>query len=221
MEWEEELPFDALADESTQKSESGQADGEVIRLDCLLPGDDETNAASPAALRVYLNAMIELTSRHAQGLSLLALTVDETSLIKFFGRQGVLLIARAVARCLHQETRDHDVVARIEVDPPTLFPVFGVVCPLLNEEQAAALAERLRQAMLAQVTESERPWLGLSFGVASTSLDIADPDALIARACEALKSAQRNGGGKVWRHSDSVRRMIEGEEGTDDGPNPN
>ncbi len=195
------------------------------RLDALLPQDAETGAVTPEALRDYLNAVMEMADRYGQPLALLAVAVDtaeETqSVLRRFGAEGARLIGRAVARCLHQETRLHDVVGRAKASNLYELPIFLVVCPLRGEAQAARLAERMREAMTAYAADPDCPWLTVSVGVAAMAIDKPDPEALIARAAEALHRARQVPGGCVWRHADTLRRLCaenepERPEGQDD-----
>jgi diguanylate cyclase (GGDEF)-like protein len=211
MEWEDEPPFGHEPWVSDDASPENQANPGSRRLDLLLPADEQTGAASTSALNIYLDAMIELVSRSGQPLSLLCITVDDTAIVRFLGNEGIDLIGRAVARCLRQETRTHDVVGCADVDADAGIPIFMVVCPLLNEEHAAHLAERLRSAMTANA-DPGRPWLTLSMGVAALSIDITDGRELMARAYAAMFRAQRKGGDRVWRSSDTGRAFMEQQE---------
>ena len=185
------------------------------RLDFLLPLDPATGVATHEAACAYMDAMIALVSRHDQPLSLLSISVDDSPVLRFLGIEGAALIGRAVARCLRQETRAHDVVGHAHPDiAPDAF-TFLVTCPLLNEEQAAGLGERLRQAMTAQGGDAERPWLTLSVGVATLSLEVTDSQSLVARSLEALRRARRGGGSRVWKHTDTRRALIEREDAMD------
>jgi GGDEF domain-containing protein len=179
------------------------------RLDALLPQDSETGATAPAALRSYLNAMMEMAGRYAQPLAVLAIAVDTAaeanSVLRRFGVEGARLIGQAIVRCLHQETRLHDVVGRAEEIGAYELPTFVVVCPLRDEAGAALLAERLCMAMTAYAAEPDCPWLTVSIGVAALAIDILVPEALLARAADALRYARRDKGGRVWRYTDTLR----------------
>jgi two-component system cell cycle response regulator len=180
-----------------------------LRLDSLLPSDGDTGAVSHNAFRVALGALIDLMGRHAQPLTLLAIAADSSDTLRFLGESGVTLIGSAIARCLRQETRVHDIVGRADSKGACGSPEFLMVCPLMTEPLAAQFAERLREAMTLSAADRGTAWLTLSVGVASLSLDTQSADALIRRAEEALASAQRAGGGRVWSHTDSIRRIIE------------
>ena len=182
------------------------------RLDHLLPLDAETGVTTHQAACVYIDAMIEMVSRHEQTLSLLSIAVDESHILRFLGAEGAALIGRAVARCLRQETRTHDVVGHADPEmAPDAF-TFLVACPLLSEEQAGRLGERLRAAMTAHCGDANGPWLTLSIGIASLSLDVVESRSLVARSLEALRRARRAGGNRVWKHTDTRRTLMENSE---------
>src|SRR5579875_169993 len=161
------------------------------RLDILLPADQTTGAVTTQAGYVYLHAMIEMVMRKN-------------------------LIGQAIVRCIRQETRDYDLVYTLSLPTITDTPVFALVCPLMNEEEATALGERLRKIMTSHAGAEDRPWLSFSVGVASISLDAPDADSLTARACAALQKARRSGGGRLWRHSETLRAIIENESHSDE-----
>ncbi len=178
------------------------------RLDYLLPIDGETGVATHDAVCVYLDTMIEMVARHNLPLSVLSIAVDDSPVLRFLRAEGAALIGRGVARCLRQETRTHDVVghANPEISPDAF--TFLVICPLLPEHQATALAERLRAAMTAHSGEAERPWLTLSVGVAAMSLDVPASKLLIARSMDALRRA-RHKGNRIWKHTDTLRAIMD------------
>ena len=182
------------------------------RLDSLLPTEPETGAVEEAAFRAYLGAMMEMASRQGQKLSLLHVAADDSSVLRFLGEEGGRLIGKAMARCLRQETRIHDVIGCPSAEHAHPEPGFLIAMLLMNEEQVAPVAERLRETMTAHASGPGAPWLTISIGIATISLDTADPLELIARASSALRQARRSGGGRVWLHTDSVRRFIEREE---------
>ena len=197
----------AFPDEESGVTPQGSSPPE--RLDALLPADGETGAVTHAALKTYLGALIDLVSRHGQPLALLAVAPDPSDTLSRLGPVGAELIGSAIAQCMRQVTRVHDVVARSDQLASCGVPHFFVVLPLMNEALATPFGERMRVAMTTATAGDGRPWLTISVGVASLSLDSCSPDTLILRAREALSSAQRAGGGRVWGHADTVRRIID------------
>ena len=179
----------------------------TIRLDTLLPQDAETGAVTPEAFAVYLNTMLAMVSRAQQPLSVIALAADSSPVTAFPGQADFGFIGRAMARCVRQETRPQDVVGIVGGTSANEPPRFVIACPLMSEAQAAALGERMREAMTANASEWESPWLTLSVGVAALTLDTPNSDALLNRAQSALLRAQRGGGQRVWRHSETAQRL--------------
>ena len=178
------------------------------RLDAIFPADPLTGTVTSDALEVYLDSMLSMTSRASQPISMICVSLDDSPISRFLGVEGASLISRAAARCIKKETRPHDVVGRLtngEGEPP----VFVVVCPLLTEEGAAKLAERLHESMKLNAGEGQKQWLTFSIGVTSASLEIQTANDFISRAHSTLVRAKRNGGGRVWRHSDTGRDLIE------------
>lgn len=181
----------------------------IERLDMLLPNDPATGAVTFAALRAYIGQMMELTGRHSQPLALLFIAVDDSPIMPFFGDEGALLIGRAITRFIRQETRTHDVVGRTAEVNSAGIPGFLVVLPLMTEEQSVQMAERLHLGMTAHSVDGYPPWLSLSVGIVGVTIDIHNADDLIARAASAMRRAQLTGGGKIWRHSDTLRQILE------------
>jgi GGDEF domain-containing protein len=180
-----------------------------VRLDSLLPSDGETGAVSYSAFRVALGALMDLMGRHGLPLTILTIAADPSDTLQFLGESGARLIGSAIARWLRQETRIHDVVGSAGSEGACRTPTFLLACPLMTEPVAAQFAERLREAMTLSAVDQGTAWLTLSVGVASLSIDTHSPESLIFRAKEALASAQRIGGGRVWSHSDTLRRIVE------------
>ena len=181
------------------------------RLDSLLPDDPATGVATYAAFRVYLGGFMDLMARHGQPLSLLAIAADPSETLRRLGPNGALLIASAIARCLRQETRIYDVVGRGQAEDAYGANAFLVALPMTSETLARPFAARLREAMTISTGNIGSPWLTVSVGIASLSLETDSPEKLILRSQQALAGAQRSGGDCIWGHADTVRRIIEGE----------
>jgi GGDEF domain-containing protein len=186
------------------------------RLDSLLPLDTEWGVVSAIAMPIYLNAAMEMVLRAAQPLALISIGIDVgeemESIQSAYGEEGASLIVGAVARCLRQETRLHDVVGCAQTPETGTIPTFLIVCPLLDEGQATQLAERLRSAMMAYTADPDCLWLKVSGGVASISLDITNAETLIARCLEALNLARSQEGGGILRYSERLRFQDEADD---------
>lgn len=192
IDWSEEPGYTEPAEE---EMESWQEPDAPMRLDLLLPAHADTGVATEEGLRAYLWAMEGMVSRHGLPLSILCVRAQETPLLTFLGGEGRQLIARAVARCLRQETRGYDVVGVVDDPVSPAGSAFAIVCPMLNADRAATMAARLCRAMAFHSEEEDRTWLTISIGVAEMGLDLDGPDALIARGMEALHASEENGGG--------------------------
>lgn len=179
------------------------------RLDSLLPVDSETGAADFESLRTYLGAFMDMMARHAQPLTLMMIAPDPNETTKVLGHQGTALIRAAIARCLRQETRIHDVVGRAPSDGEHDAPAFLLVLPLMAEASATKFAQRLIEEMSVAACAEGRPWLTLSVGLASLTLESETPDTLVARARLALANAQRTGGDRISNHTGAERRRFD------------
>jgi len=179
------------------------------RLDMLLPTDLQTGMATATALQAYLSAMMEMATRGNQPLSVISVGADDCPALRLFMQEDVSLLAHAIARCLRQETRGYDVIGRMEDSNLPGLPTFVIVCPLMNEDHAAQLAERLLTTMSAYASDAAQDWLTISIGVVGMGLDMSDAATLLLRAGATLLRAQRQGGKQVWRHSDTLRQIIE------------
>ena len=198
-----------LPDEDVNRSAISENMSE--RLDSLLPDDPATGVTTYEAFRVYLGGFMDLMARHGQPLSLLAIAADPSETLRRLGANGALLIASAIARCLRQETRLYDVVGRGETDEAQGSYAFLVALPMTSETLARPFAARLREAMTISTGNLGGPWLTLSVGIASLSLETDSPEKLILRSRQALAGAQRSGGDCIWGHADTVRRIIKSE----------
>lgn len=171
------------------------------RIDMLMPADAETCVADAHSVRVYLTAMMELANRVQKPLSILTITIDATPTAELFFAEDAGLVGRAIARCLRQETRAYDVIGRVEGEPGSPYPVFVLVCPLMSEEQAAGLGDRLRATMQTYAADAAQNWLTLSAGAAGMALDTSDAESLLCHGQFAVRQAQAQGGDRVCRFS--------------------
>jgi GGDEF domain-containing protein len=197
--WEEETPIMEQDWDSAPPYEMG------ARIDMLMPADAETCVADAHSVRVYLTAMMELSNRVQKPLSLLTITIDPSPTAELFFAEDAGLVGRAIARCLRQETRAYDVIGRVEGETGSPYPVFVLVCPLMSEEQAAGLGDRLRATMRTYAADAAQDWLTLSAGAAGMALDTADAECLLRHGQFAVRQAQSQGGDQVCRFSQVFR----------------
>lgn len=213
IEWEE--PFHESRSTVTERGETA-VDTISVRLDLLMPLDQETGGVAPGPARTYINAMMDLASRQNKSVSLIAIQPDSTPLLEFLGSESNQAIGFAMVRYLQQETRPYDMVARFKQPVENGMPAFLVICPFLEEEEANSLALRLQTGLTAKTGGEKSAWLSVSIGVTSFSLDASDSDSILARVRDALRRAKRHGGNCIWRYTDTLRSLIEREKDTPD-----
>lgn len=189
---------------------------DAVRLDGLLPSDPLTQAVTETALNIFIQTMMEMALRCNQPLSLVALAVDDNAMLQSFRKEDMGLVARAIIRCIQQETRSYDVIGRTDATDSFGLPTFLLVCPLMPEARAFALADRLRDMMTSYAIEADQEWLSISIGVTGLAMDVQTSEELIARAVSALRIAKRLGS-SIMRHSDLIRRIQESTENYGDG----
>ena len=141
----------------------------------MLPQDAETGAVTPEAFAVYLNTMLAMVSRAQQPLSVIALAADSSPVTAFparadFGlyRAGHDAVRRGRKRA--RRTWWERFRERRRSEPPR----FVIACPLMSEAQAAALGERMREAMTANA-------FGMGIALADGQRRRCGPDAWTRR----------------------------------------
>lgn len=146
-----------------------------------------------------LNRALQLADAGKHPLTLMFIDLDDFKLVNDFGghRAGDEVL-QAVANALASEMRRGDVVARLGGDE------FAVMCPMLDGEDASALAVRLVNAVAAvrHVTPERTLSLGCSVGIATYPVDATAQDDLIACADTAMYQAKQSGknGWARWRN---------------------
>lgn len=202
MEWNDPVP-----DSAEPNKDSNRDNNLSRRIDSLLPISNETGAVTETAFKTYLNAFIQMVSRKSLPLSLISVATDKTPLLDFLGPDAVPLISKAIARCIHQETRDYDILGHHKSDHSSIH--FLVACPLASEEESALLAQRFKDAMTTLSQTGEHVLFGVSIGIASHSLDASTAEELIARAMDCTRRAMKQGGNTIWKYSDTIQKMQE------------
>jgi diguanylate cyclase (GGDEF)-like protein len=102
-------------------------------------------------------------------------------------------VLRHVARTLNRATRVGERVYRLS------GAEFLVICTASDPDEAYAVAERMRCAVDARSLQEKEETLrvSVSVGVALISPDDPDPEALLRRVDQALRTAKRNGRNRV------------------------
>ncbi len=154
-----------------------------------------------------LHSALQLADAGKQPLTLMFIDLDDFKLVNDYGghRAGDEVL-QAVAKALASEMRRGEVVARLGGDE------FAVMCPMLDGEDASALAVRLVNAVAAvrHVTPKRTLRLGCSVGIATYPVDATAQDDLIACADTAMYQAKQSGknGWARWRN-DPARAQAE------------
>jgi diguanylate cyclase (GGDEF)-like protein len=142
-----------------------------------------------------LESEFRFATRHHAPLSLLLLDLDHfRELNDAHGHVAGDHVLAMFARKIHDSIRNEDVFARYGGEE------FAILCRALGGRNAAAFAERLRAAIEALEIPFEGAVLRatVSIGVAELSAAaLAEPNALIAAADEALIAAKRGGRNRV------------------------
>ncbi len=160
------------------------------KLQSLAVTDGLTGLHNHRAFQDYLEEQFQLAVRNRLPLSLILMDVDHFKQYNdTFGHQAGDEVLRTVAQILKERVREGDFVARYGGEE------FVVVLPRADEESAAMVAERLRQAVEAE-NWTLRPVTG-SFGVASLRPDMETRQELIEAADQALYQAKKNGRNRV------------------------
>jgi diguanylate cyclase (GGDEF)-like protein len=175
-----------------------RSSGEWARSNRRLLQEALTDPLTQLANRRYgldrLNQEWSFASHHGTQLACLMLDIDHFKAINDqHGHEVGDLVLGQIARVLEQACRKNDVVFRYGGEE------FCVVCPSTGLADAVLLGERIVRA----VREGRYGRIGarfpvtLSVGVAVRSADMADPEALLARADQALYHAKTSGRDRV------------------------
>ena len=103
------------------------------------------------------------------------------------------MVLKGVARLIREKAREADVVARYGGEE------FAIVMPETDQKGAQAIAERIREAVGAEIFQTEMGPLKvtLSLGIATFADDAKDKHGLIELADQCLYFAKRNGRNQV------------------------
>lgn len=179
-----------------------QLEAANAQLQRLATTDGLTGLHNRRAFHTRLNEEVERAERHGHDMSLLIMDVDHFKQVNdVFGHPVGDKVLQRIAQVLSSNARDYDFAARIGGEE------FAVILPETNEEEAIAIAERLRE----RITTVSFPGrqITASVGVATLSLNSltgdTEPDEMwfIKAADAALYHSKQNGRNRVT-HASSV-----------------
>lgn len=166
--------------------------------------DGMTGLWNHAQFRELLDREFARTRRYGGSVSLLMLDLDHFKAVNdTYGHETGNQVLEALARHLRSMVRDIDIVARYGGEE------FAIICPETSLEDAASLAERIRETVPTRVRLPRHPQLSItvSIGVSATSVPaVASVRDLINEADQALYLGKRAGRNRVIR-SDMVRSL--------------
>lgn len=140
--------------------------------------DSLTNLSNRRHFMLKLKEYLSLARRSGECVSLLMVDVDHFKKYNdAYGHTAGDEALKAVARELHRQTRDVDIVARYGGEE------FIILLPATDREGAMVIAARIRNAVQ-RITDLRRV-VTLSGGVA-TAIDLADPTQEIDKKCQEL-----------------------------------
>lgn len=181
-----------LASQATLAISAASAHAAVRRLSVT---DELTGLYNARHFATRLRDEVERAKRTSRPLALIIVDSDALKIVndRFGHDEGNRLLV-SIARTIQQHVRTSDVVARFGGDE------FMVLQPDADAEGAAAVAERIRVAIGAQIartTEGEPISGTVSIGVAAFPKTADSEDELFRRADRALYEAKRLGKDRV------------------------
>lgn len=167
------------------------------RLESLATTDGLTGVKNHRFFQDYLRRKIDQCQAARIPLTIALVDVDHFKAYNDdFGHQAGDEVLRNFASTLSQSCREQDLVARYGGEE------FVVVMPGLGEAEAAAVAERMRAAVLAQPFINRS--ITASFGVASLGRQLRDAADLVGAADGALYRSKSNGRNRVSLWADGA-----------------
>jgi diguanylate cyclase (GGDEF)-like protein len=158
--------------------------------------DPLTGLLNRRAMEIAAERQIALCRKRKQPLSAILIDLDEFKRINdSFGHHFGDTALVAVARCLQQHLRGHDLLARLGGDE------FVVILPDSSGEQALEVAERLCAAMKelqVVIYEDAQIRLSASFGVAQVHGSHVNWGQLLVDCDKAMYSVKDSGGDGIW-----------------------
>ncbi|MBX7100941.1 MAG: sensor domain-containing diguanylate cyclase [Myxococcaceae bacterium] len=175
---------------------AGQAGQAVLRaqlyeqMERMATTDGLTNLLNHRTFQSRFDDALGTAKRYGRRLSLILTDIDHfKSVNDTYGHPTGDQVLRGVARILKAKARDVDLVARYGGEE------FAIIMPETDEKGAKAIAERIREAVEAEVFQTEQGPLKitLSLGIATFPEASQEKQALVDLADQCLYFAKRHG----------------------------
>ncbi|MBN2705215.1 MAG: GGDEF domain-containing protein [Deltaproteobacteria bacterium] len=183
---------------------------ELERLEALSLTDFLTGLYNTRYFSSRLKEEVSRSRRHRTHLSLIFCDIDFFKKVNDqYGHQVGDLVLKEVARLLISRVEEIKIVARLrKSDVVARYggEEFVVILPETDKENAALVAERMRQAVAGHVFTGgeEKISITMSFGVAEYPQDGGNSDELIGCADAAMYQAKKSGRNRVVVYAPGV-----------------
>lgn len=167
-----------------------QAQGELARLEVVDPLTDVPNRRGFYAA---LTPWIALARRPGMPTSLVILNLDQFKRVNdSYGHSAGDLVLKAMVDVCKKQLRDSDQMGRLG------GAEFALLLPRTGLEDAAMVAERIRNAVAAQPVKAEKAIITMTASLGVTTIRAEDSTvSLFKRADEALQAAKQGGRNRV------------------------
>lgn len=172
------------------------------KLNLMATTDELTGLVNRREAMTHLSDCWAAGERHGDPLSCILIDIDHfKNFNDMYGHSVGDLVLKGTAETLRSTARRAELVARIGGEE------FLVVCSRSTEEMAAVGAERLRQAVEANLVRygNLKLQVTISLGVAERTPEMCESDDLIRTVDRALYTAKNAGRNTVARASDATR----------------
>jgi diguanylate cyclase (GGDEF)-like protein/PAS domain S-box-containing protein len=166
----------------------------TVELELLATRDPLTGCYNRRAFFEKYDALFESAVNEGTGLVFMMIDIDHfKSINDQYGHANGDKVIKFIAETLIVNTRPEDVVGRYGGEE------FSLVMPRADQEQALALAERLRNELQRKGYDlfADKRTVTASFGLALLGDGVADPTQLINNADDALYMAKEQGRNRV------------------------
>jgi len=171
------------------------------RVQEMAETDGLTHVANRRTFEVTLELEVTRAFRNGDRLSMIMCDIDHfKKLNDNHGHQAGDEVLRTVAAALRQASRDFDTVARYGGEE------FAVILPNCEEDEALAIAERLRRSVM--TAETLVP-VTVSLGAATYPVNASGGTSLVQAADEALYQSKRGGRNRVTVSKRSLSDDVE------------